>query len=232
MIILPSLLDYVLPRPHRPSFEEAYVVPHKDEKAFWNNMYKILRDVKIYSPVRCDIKKCINPLSGYFGYRVHPVTKESRYFHVGLSLDVPSGHKIYPVLPGVLEYSGYGAVNGYYVLLSHPHIQTEDGYVLHTMYCHLKKPLVRFNSYQKMLREISLGSHPQISIDTQTVLGVASTTGLSRDHHPGLYFQVSFRKFDQTPIVIDPWRLYYARAKENTTAEITNIKKIDELFND
>ena len=68
---------------------------------------------------------------------------------VKISLDLKSGRNIYPVLPGILEYSGYGAVNGHYILLSHPQIQTEDGYILHSMYCHLKKPLVKFNSYQK-----------------------------------------------------------------------------------
>ena len=147
-----------------------------------------------------------------------------------MSLDLKAGRKIHPVLPGVLEYSGYGAVNGYYVLLSHPHIQTEDGYVLHSMYCHLKKPLVKFNSYQKMLREISLGSYPTIEIDTKTILGLASTSGLSREHHPGLFLQLSFRKFDQTPIVIDPIRAYQTDTITNSTSDMLDQKSIEKLF--
>lgn len=231
MIILPILVDKTRLRPHRPVFEEKYLIPDIQNYAdFWQKTYSFLKSLNIHSPVRRDINKYINPLFGYFGYRVHPVTQEPGYFHTGVSLDLTSGRNIYPVLPGILEYSGYGAVNGYYVLLSHPQIQTEDGYILHSMYCHLKKPLVKFNSYQKMLREISLGSHPMVSIETQTLLGVASTTGLSRDNHPGLYLQFSFRKFDHTPIVIDPFRVYHDVGQTNDSADIFDTEIIKELF--
>jgi hypothetical protein len=134
------------------------------------------------------------------------------------------------VLPGVFESYGYGAGNGQYVFLSHPQVQTEDGYTLHSMYCHLKKPLVKFNSYQKMLREISLRSYPIIPIEMQTILGVASTTGLSRDNHPGLYLQLSFRKFDQTPIVVDPMCVYHKAGYINQSADIVDPEIIKDLF--
>ena len=232
MIILPSFIDKIQSRPNRPSFEELYMTPDTENyKQFWDKVYDYIFSLKLHSPVLRDIKKYINPLFGYFGFRIHPVTKEPRYFHVGVSLDLKPGRKIHSVLPGILEYSGYGAVNGYYVLLSHPQIQTEDGYVLHSMYCHLKKPLIKFNSYQKMLREISLGSYPIIEIETKTVLGVASTTGVSRDNHAGLYLQLSFRKFDETPIVIDPLRAYSEKSIENKTAKYIDQVKINKLFN-
>lgn len=231
MIILPVLRDKTIPRPDRPLFEESYHIPDIVNHAkIWSEIYSVIRDLKIYSPVLRSIRQYINPLFGYFGFRVHPVTKEPKYFHTGISLDLKAGRKIYPVLSGILEYAGYGAVNGYYVLLSHPQIQTEDGYILHSMYCHLKKPLVKFNSYQKMLREISLGSHPIIEINSKTVLGLASTSGLSRDTYPGLYLQLSFRKFDCTPIVIDPTRAYYKVTRTNTTKDIVDTQIIDELF--
>ena len=232
MIYLPSLKDKTRPRPHRPQFEQNYLIPNTEQhKDFWKSVYQFLRYMNFRSPVLRDIKRYINPQFGYFGFRVHPVTRESRYFHLGLSLDLKRDRNIYPLYPGILEYSGYGAVNGYYVLLSHPDIVTEDGYVFHTMYCHLKKPLVKFNSYQKMLREISLGSHPLIPIGIKTVLGTASTSGLSRSEYPGLYLQCSFRKFGETPIAIDPLRLYYVRAKKNPTANIIDPGIIAELFN-
>lgn len=231
MIILPSLKDKTQLRPNRPSFEELYRVPNIDDHDdFWEKMYDYISSLKFHSPVGSNIEKYTNKDFGYFGYRVHPVTKEPRYFHVGVSLELETGAEIQPILPGVLEYSGYGAVNGYYVLLSHPQIQTEDGYILHSMYCHLKKPLVRFNSYQKMLREISLGSYPIIEIDTKTILGNASTTGIAREHHPGLYLQLSFRKLDQTPIVIDPMRAYTDKSYVNNTADIIDQETINTLF--
>lgn len=231
MIVLPPLVDKTKPRPNRPDFEETYLVPDIETYTdFWQLIYKAIRTTKLYSPVQRNIQKYINSLFGYFGFRVHPVTHESRYFHAGISLDLKAGRKIYPVLPGILEYSGYGAVNGYYVLLSHPQIQTEDGYVFHSMYCHLKKPLIKFNSYQKMLREISLHSHPRIPVSEKDIVGLASTSGVSRDNHPGLYLQFSFRKFDTKPIVIDPVRSYFESTQENESANITNPEIIKELF--
>ncbi|MEZ4103386.1 MAG: hypothetical protein R3B55_02430 [Candidatus Paceibacterota bacterium] len=68
---------------------------------------------------------------------------------------------IKPILDGVLEYSGFGHVNGHYVFLSHPEIITEDGFKMYSLYMHLKQPLVKFNSYQKMLRQISF-NHYQV----------------------------------------------------------------------
>lgn len=217
MIIIPSLKSHTVARPGKPVYEELYQIPNDDVK-FWNNIYRELRSLDIRSPVIRNINNYVNSDHGHFGYRIHPVTKESRYYHGGVSLDLKGGRNIYPVARGVLEYSGYGAVNGHYVLLSHPQIQTEDGYILHSMYCHLKKPLVKFNSYQKMLREISLGSYPIIEIENKVIVGKAGVSGVSRDNHPGLFLQFSFRKFDERPIVVDPWRFYNVRNKNNTTA--------------
>lgn len=230
-MILPPLIHKTCPRPSRPDFEELYRIPDQDRhQEFWHDVYDHLRSLQIHSPVRRDVLNYIDSRFGYFGLRVHPVTREPQYFHVGISLALKAGRKIYPVADGVLEYSGYGAVNGHYVLLSHPDIKTEDGYVLHSMYCHLKKPLVKFNSYQKMLREISLGSYPEISIAKKTILGLASTTGLSRDNHPGVYLQLSFRKFNETPIVLDPVRFYHDSVQQNATADITDTDEIARLF--
>ncbi|MCI5051325.1 MAG: hypothetical protein MRY57_03380 [Candidatus Pacebacteria bacterium] len=231
MILLPPIYNSSMPRPHRPNFEETYLVPDTEKyPEFWNKFYDYVTSLKFHSPVLRNIKNYINPLFGYFGYRVHPVTKEPRYFHTGVSLDLKSGRKIHAILPGILEYSGFGAINGHYVLISHPQIQTEDGYVLHSMYCHLKKPLVKFNSYQKMLREISLGSYPELPIETKAILGTASTSGLSRDHYPGLYLQLSFRKFGETPIVIDPLRAYFNEIIVNETANMLSQKSIERVF--
>ena len=231
MIHLPALADKTRPRPNRPDFEQSYLIPDTDTYAdLWDEVYQFLRAVSFRSPVVRSVDRYVNRLFGFFGFRVHPVTKVARYFHVGLSLDLARGRKVYPIYPGVLEYAGYGAVNGYYILLSHPDIVTDDGYVLHSMYCHLKKPLVTFTSYQKMLREISLGSHPIISVPAGTLLGTAATSGLSRQHKPGLYFEVSFRKFGENPIAIDPYRLYHDVSPDNETKDLVDPDTIVELF--
>ena len=231
MIHFPGLVEKTRPRPSRPHFEPSYLIPDTDTHgSFWSEVYTFLRSIGFRSPVIRAIKQYINRDFGFFGLRVHPVTREPQYFHVCVSLDLKRNRKVYPIYPGVLEYSGYGAVNGYYVLLSHPDIVTDDGYVFHTMYCHLKKPLVKFSSYQKMLREISLGSHPIVPIGIDTCLGTAATSGLSRADYPGMYFECSFRKFGETPIVVDPLKLYYPRAVTNRTATITDPETINHIF--
>lgn len=233
MIRIPSVINKTIQRPNRPQLEEPYLIPDLAQYSdFWSQVYSRLRKASFGSPCSHDIDSVINDEYGYYGFRVHPVTKELRYFHAGISLDLDFGTEIRPIFPGVLEYSGYGAVNGHYVLLSHPEIQTEDGYVLHTMYCHLKKPLLKFNSYQKMLREISLSSYPIISVSLEQVLGTASVSGLSRASSPGIYLQISLRKFDQTPIVLNPMLLYADEEYKNTTAEIHNKDIICEPFLD
>jgi hypothetical protein len=209
MIVLPSLKDYTKKRPRRPQYEEPSLVPDfLAYPEYWKEIKKILFALSARSPLVGDILKRINTIAGFFGSRLHPVTLEPHYYHIGVEVDARAKQQVKPILNGILEYSGYGVLNGYYVLLSHPQIQTEDGYILHTMYCHLKKPLVKFNSYQKMLREISLGSYPLIDIDTDTVLGLVGSSGDTIGDKPKLYLQCDFRKYGETSIAVDPMNFY------------------------
>ncbi|MAQ77305.1 hypothetical protein CL684_02155 [Candidatus Campbellbacteria bacterium] len=231
MFTLPPIAHTTKSRPNRPLYEKPYHIPDEKYQDFWADIYNFLFAIDMPLPVRDkELDTCINEAYGYFGYRVHPVTKEAKYFHAGLSFDLSHEDAVYPLRDGILEYAGYGAANGHYILISHPDIVTEDGYVFHTMYCHLKKPLVSFSSYQKMLREISLASYPIIPVTTETKLGTASVSGLSRDNHPGLYLQCSFRKMDTPPIVIDPYRMYTNEIKENTTRDIISAKDIEKIY--
>ena len=81
-----------------------------------------------------------------------------------------------------------------------------------------------------MLREISLGSYPLISVEAKTHLGVASISGLANENNPNLYLQLSFRKYGEKPIVIDPMLAYYSQSKKNTTADITDPETIKNIF--
>lgn len=208
MLHLPSLKKIIVPRPNMLLFEEPCCIPNDHFQVEWGKIYEQLRKIPFKSPIRKDFLAYLKKDTGTFGFQTHPQTKKENYFHLGISLSLPPNTKIFPISSGILEYSGYGAVNGHYVLLSHPEIQTEDGYVLHSMYCHLKKPLVKFSSYQKMLREISLGSYPLIEIPLETELGTASFSGVTEKGAPTLYLQLSFRKFGEDPIVFDPVQVF------------------------
>jgi len=222
MIILPSLVKHTKPRPSRPKFEELYLIPdYEKSKNFWKDVYLFLFSAGVTSPLSKDFHKDINALYGYFGNRMHPSTMEPNYFHLGIEIQTKGKQAVKPILKGRLEYSGYGAVNGYYVLLSHPHIQTEDGYILHTMYCHLKKPLVKFSSYQKMLREISLGSYPLIEISEDTILAYTGVSGINTNKKRALYLQCDFRKYHKKSIVVDPMKFYRKKDYTNISDGMT-----------
>jgi len=214
-ITLPGIKKFSSNRSYYGDFEENCYIPIEKGSDIWGEVYTLLRAYGLNSPVKKEFKKYIDPTYGFFGLCTHPVTKEANYFHTGISMSFSSGKNVTPVLSGILEYSGYGAVNGYYVLISHPQIQTEDGYVFHSMYCHLKKPLIKFNSYQKILREVSLGSHPKIPIALEKIIGVSSVSGLVSKNNSQLYLQLSFRKFDRDAIVIDPMKCYQEKVFRN-----------------
>ncbi len=205
MIILPSLHSFVRTRPHSSPFDSRYLIPDETKHAqFWKELYEQLYATSPKNFISEDFEQYMSDTYSYFGERMHPVTFEPKYFHMGIELNFKERHEVRPLFDGVLEYSGFGVVNGYYVLLSHPQIQTEDGYVLHTMYCHLKKPLVQFSSYQKMLREISLNSYPIVEVSKDTLLGFSGKSGLTNAGGTQLYLQCDFRKDGEHPIVVNP----------------------------
>lgn len=219
MITLGSIADKVIPRPGIHDYEVPYLTPDMiNGKEFWDQQYTVLQSLGFESPISESIEKYVNQDVGYFGLRTHPTDPRRPYYHIGIELDFKNATAVSPISSGILEYSGYGAINGHYVLMSHPDVVTKDGYVLHTMYCHLKKPLITFTSYQKMLREISLGSYPIIPIDSQEVLGMTGNSGVVQGEHPKLYIQMDFRKYGEDTIVIDPYRVLTAEVKENNSA--------------
>lgn len=219
MLLLPPIFDKTVLRPEQNDFEPPYHIPHPTQKDFWFSFYQQLQLCYFHSPVPKDIPTVIDQDIGYYGLRSHPVNPSQPYFHIGIEMKFTTQHEVQPIASGVLEHSGYGAINGYYVLLSHPEVRTEDGYVLHSMYCHLKKPLVRFNSYQKMLREISLGSYPIIDIDTKQVLGMTGNSGVVSGNHQRLYLQLDFRKFDETTIALDPYTIFTGTEGKNQSIQ-------------
>ncbi len=219
MIVLPELRPYTRRRPYEPSLEKPTLIP--DEKAyapFWEAVYEQLYELGAQAPFRGlsreELISRIPPEHGFFGERFHPILKQP-YFHLGVELTASPGEKVFPLFSGVLEYSGFGVNCGYSVLLSHPQIQTEDGYVLHTMYCHLKKPLVKFTMKQKMLREISLGTYPIVPVERTTEIGIVGSSGRMVGDSPVLYLQTDFRKFEHRPIVVDPLRFFQRERKRN-----------------
>ena len=217
-MVLPSIEDKAVMRPGR----GAHHIPNSEYAEFWEAFYGYLaKNFSIGSPFHAEnISERVNPYFGSFGYRFQSTTKTPRYFHLGLDISAKTRTDVQAVYDGLLEYSVFGHINGIYVFLSHPEIRTEDGYVMHTLYLHLRNAAVGFTTYEKMLRRISLNNHPNIRIKCGQKIGNVGSTGNAEGLHPHLHLQIEFRNEKGKIIVIDPARALGIEAKENSTGAI------------
>lgn len=229
--MLPSIEGFIEKRPGKNGKRGDQYIPSHDDVDFWADFYENLQEHTLFDKPLPHLEDKIDPYFGYFGFRFHPNTHDLNYFHTGISITEKPKKIVIPVCDGVLEYSGFDVVNGFYVFLSHPHIQTEDGYVMHSLYMHLRKPLVKFSSYQKMLREISFHKYPQILIERGTKIGEVGATGVPDGKHTQLHLQIEFRHPDKKQIVIiDPLRLFGLRSHKNRSADFKSEEDFYDLM--
>jgi len=231
MIILPPVHNYTYNRPGGYTGSQKRLVPDlKKCSGAWKIFYDAFRKSgALEAPVNDFRLNRVNPYFGYFGKRFHP-SKLEPYFHIGLDISGNTKNIISPVADGTLEYSGRGITNGNYVLLKHDNIQTEDGYVLYSMYAHMKDYKVGFTTRQKMLREISLHTHPEIHISKDTTIGTIGNSGNLADKDTHLHLQLELRRGKETPIVIDPIRAFGYKERINKTAGMRALKDFNELY--
>ncbi len=224
---LPGIEDKTMLRPGG----DKHHIPNPEYGEFWQAFYEfLLKNFTLSCPLTGDISGRINPYFGNFGFRFQATTKTARYFHLGLDINAKSKTPVQPIASGVLEYSGFGHINGNYVFLSHPDIRTEDGFVLHSLYLHLRSLDVGFNSYQKMLRKISFNKHPNILIAADQKIGEVGSTGNISGIHSHLHLQVEFRNESGKIVVIDPARIFKLAPQENLTATVENEAEFKEIF--
>jgi murein DD-endopeptidase MepM/ murein hydrolase activator NlpD len=126
------------------------------------NKEQLLKCIPAILPV--DIKN-LTRISGYFGYRLHPILKYMR-MHDGMDFTAPTGTKVYAAGDGIVEEvklsrSGYGNK----VVINH-------GFSYETVYAHLSKILVKEGD----------------KVTRGTVIGLIGNTGLSTGPH--LHYEV------------------------------------------
>ncbi|MFT7557964.1 MAG: hypothetical protein ACI83D_000640 [Planctomycetota bacterium] len=230
METIPTIFDKAIPLPGGLQTKNKYFIPSPEYSEFWDNFYQHIHKHHTFQFPISEAGDAVNPFFGYFGYRFHPLRHIPRSFHIGLDITCPSGSLVHPVADGVLEYSGYGMVNGNYVLLSHPNIVTEDGFTLHTIYMHMRNTCVGFTRYQKMLREISLHSYPVIAMADDTILGLAGDTGNPKGKHTHLYMQCELRDPKGRSVAIDPARVLGMLHQENLTQDTDSFDGLQELY--
>jgi len=219
---LPPILDMTQVRPGSDSGKDKHLVPNEEYNEFWEAFYNTLRGHFDFGLPVENANQKINPYFGYFGFKFHPIKFEPKYFHLGVDITDKSKTEVRPILGGVLEYSGFGLVNGNYVFLSHPEVLTEDGFMLYSIYMHLKNVQVKFSSYQKMLRQISFNHYPNVEIKKETVIGGMGSTGNSEGQHVHLHLQIEFRDEKGNIVVIDPLLVLGVKVLKNLSGEIKN----------
>lgn len=229
MKFLPAILERVKSRPGADAGKDKHLVPDEEYNEFWEAFYgALISNFDFTFPV-LDSREKINPYFGCFGFRFHPIKLEPDYFHLGLDISDKSKTPVTPILDGILEYSGFGLVNGNYVFLSHPKVVTEDGFKLYSIYMHLKNTVVKFSSYQKMLRQISFNHYPSIEIKKTDVLGGMGSSGISEGVHVHLHLQLEFRDERGRIIVIDPARVLGLQKSVNLSENIKSVEEFEKF---
>lgn len=229
--MLPAIEPHVEKRPGVNTDKDEQYIPSDASVLFWRDFYKQLRSHTPFDEPVPDIQHKVNPYFGFFGLRFHPNTKKPGHFHSGISITENPRKHVKPICDGTLEYSGFDIVNGHYVFLAHPHIETEDGYIMHSLYMHLRKPLVKFSSYQKMLREISFNAYPKVPIERGLSIGEVGATGIVDGKHHHLHLQIEFRHpVTNKVILIDPFRIYGTRSRTNRTADFEGLDDFVDLY--
>lgn len=224
---LPAIDDKVIFRPN----SDKHHIPNPEYGEFWRAFYEFLRkNFEISQPIFGDLKEKINPYFGNFGTRFQPVSKTPQYFHLGIDISSPSKTRVSPIASGILEYAGFGHINGNYVFLSHPEIVTEDGFTMCSLYIHLKNYKVRFGPHQKMLRKISFNKYPAIKITNDTHIGDVGSTGNASGTHSHLHLQIEFRNETGKIIVVNPASVLNIPTHENLTKDIKDEEDFKNFF--
>ena len=156
MVILPSILDKTTPRSGKYGGAKKHLIPNGKMMKFWESVYKkINQSFNPHLPFD-GAELVVDEYFGNFGVRYHPTHHIPFYFHAGIDFKGKLKTEINPIFDGVLEYSGFGVINGNYVMLSHPQINTEDGFILYSLYMHLRDINVKFSSYQSPSLDLSI----------------------------------------------------------------------------
>lgn len=220
------------PGPGKKTKQSIYVPDEKKYPKFWRDWYRSLDEAGVFSLPFENAEEKINPFFGYYGFRWHPVSKEPESFHTGVDFSSSIKNPVNAILGGILEYSGFDLVNGNYVMLSHPDIRIEGGCRLMSLYMHMRSNVVKFTSYQKMLREISLHSYPEIKIKKEETIGEVGDSGNIEGHDPRLHLQIQLHRKKGGVVALDPARILGILPKDNMTSLVKDKEEFEAFRKD
>ena len=228
--MLPAISNKIVKRPG--NVPASHFIPN-DDIEFWDNFYTLISEqFQIAQPIE-DIGKWIEPYFARFGYRWHPVAGKPRYFHIGIDVHTPMGMPIAAIADGKFEYSGYAPLNGNYVVISHPQIATEDGFVLNSIYMHCQTVAHRFNIFQKLCRKC-VSKKPgwaNIPITQSDIIATVGDTGIEGGYPPHLHLQFDFVSADGSKrLSVDPCRIFKLEMAPSLTSEIRDFEDFQQFY--
>ena len=231
-ITIGPIADRTMPRPGARDNKKPHLVPDPAHADYWRYVGNYMTERVDFHPPVTIKETTLNKFFGLFGMCYNPAHDIPRSFHLGLDFATSFREDVVPITQGVLEYAGYSLANGYYVMLSHPHIVSQDGFVLHSLYMSLHAIDVGFTKYQKMLREISLRTYPEIMIGSDTVIGDVGETGGGAGLHTHMHLQCEFRHPDGRIISIDPASLLDMDMDANITEPVESVEAFADVYDE
>lgn len=224
-MILATIEDKIVRRPGL-NVPKTHYIPNDKKSAFWDDFYtSVAKTISFKAPVP-NFEKLINPYFGRFGMRWHPVIGSPHYFHIGIDINSPETTPFNPIEKGLLDYSGYANINGNYIVIRHPHIITEDGFVLHSLYMHCKTVNVEFSCFQKFLRRFICTDIPlsNLAIGQHEIIGLIGSSGHKFKYTPHLHLQLEFIAMKKNiRVAVDPIRMYGHESSDNLSASLNNM---------
>ena len=228
---LPEIESKIVCRPGYLTGRTQHFIINPASQIFWEDFcFKFHSLFKLTDPIDSFAGK-INPYFGYFGYRWHPVTFQPRYYHIGIDISEQTGYPIKAVYDGLLAYSGFADINGNYIVIRHPDIGTEDGFVFQTLYMHCKDINVRFNLAQKIWREYVSETLPLANktIPAGQDIATLGCTGNNLGVVPHLHLQFEFVKGNKH-IAINPLNLFNKNSFQNLTASFVSDTEFKSFY--
>lgn len=223
-MILPAIGNNIVKRPGL-KVPKTHYIPDNKKSAFWDDFYtSVSKTMPFKAPVP-DFEKLVNPYFGRFGMRWHPVTGSPHYFHIGIDINAPEATPFNPIEKGLLDYSGYADINGNYIVIRHPHITTEDGFILHSLYMHCKAVTMKFSRFQKFLRRFVSTGIPlaNSAIAQNEIIGLIGNSGNKLKYIPHLHLQLEFIAMKSNiRVAVDPIRMYGYESSDNLSASLNN----------
>src|SRR3989344_6411650 len=122
------------------------------------------------------------PVFGRFGKRLHPLTRERDYTHLGMDIICHESTKVYTVLPGrvskVVTDAKETTLTGNEVIVRHAYDE-----VFYTQYCHLQTANVKKGD----------------TVIAGDLLGLVGHSGRSSPEYPHLHFAKHYWTIKKTP---------------------------------